>query len=250
VVLVVLFFSISPGKRDVYILPALPMTALALAPLLPGLLRKHGVRTAIFALTMLLSVTLTFAAALALHRHPAWATRLALNPQLWWLLLCVGLAGMAIAALTRIRRAALGWPAFAGTLWVLYGLWGYPVLNGDRSAADVMLRARGIAGPEATIGLVAWKEQNLLMAQGPVVEFGFLKPWPQQYAQATAWLQAAPAQRWIFSLDAAMGHCVNRRRARHVGHANRREWWMYQADAVIPGCVPVTGDRDEDATSE
>ncbi|HUW53802.1 MAG TPA: glycosyltransferase family 39 protein [Rhodanobacter sp.] len=248
VVLVVLFFSISPGKRDVYILPALPMTALALAPLLPGLLRKRGVRTAIFALTALLGAALTVAATLAMYRHPVWATRLALNPQLWWLLLSVGLAGMAIAALTRVRHAALGWLAFAGTLWVLYGLWGYPVLNGDRSAADVMLRARHIAGPGATIGLVAWKEQNLLMAQGPVVEFGFLKPWPQQYAEATAWLQAAPTQRWIFSLDTAMGDCVNRRRARYVGHANRREWWMYQADAVVPGCVPVAGGSNKNTT--
>src|SRR3546814_10816771 len=55
--------------------------------------------------------------------------------------------------------------------------------------------SRAIAGPDATIGLLAWKEQNLLMAQGPVTEFGFLKPWPQQYADATAWLRQAPAQR-------------------------------------------------------
>src|SRR3546814_1344851 len=65
-------------------------------------------------------------------------------------------------------------------------LWGYPMLNGDRSARDVMAHARAIAGPDATIGLLAWKEQNLLMAQGPVTEFGFPKPWPQQYADATA----------------------------------------------------------------
>ena len=38
--LVLVFFSIPDGKRDVYILPALPMMCLALAPLLPGLLRK------------------------------------------------------------------------------------------------------------------------------------------------------------------------------------------------------------------
>src|SRR6476661_5945868 len=38
--LVVLFFSIPSGKRDVYIMPALPMVCLALAPLLPGIVRK------------------------------------------------------------------------------------------------------------------------------------------------------------------------------------------------------------------
>lgn len=240
IVLVLLFFSLSPGKRDVYILPALPMTALALAPLLPALLRRRGVRRAVCTLTALLAGALTLAAALALLRHPAWATRIeqSLDPQVWWLLLAIGATGLVVVAFTRVRRAPLGWLLFAGVLWALYGLWGYPLLNGDRSARDVMARARAIAGPEATIGLLAWKEQNLLMAQGPVAEFGFLKPWPQQYADATAWLRQAPAQRWIFSLDQAMGTCVDRRRATYVGHANRREWWMFQAGAIVPGCTP------------
>jgi hypothetical protein len=35
-----------------------------------------------------------------------------------------------------------------------------------------------------------------------------------------------------------MGDCVDRQRAVHVGHANRREWWMFQADAVKSGCAP------------
>lgn len=247
-VLVLLFFSLSPGKRDVYILPALPMVALALAPLLPALLRRRGVRIAVFALTVLLAGTLATASALAIHRHPAWALKIeqSLDPRIWWMLLAIGVAGLAIAALTRVRRAPLGWLLFAGVLWSVYGVWGYPLLNGDRSARDVMVEARAIAGPQATIGLLAWKEQNLLMARGPVAEFGFLKPWPQQYAEAVAWLQGDPAQRWVFSLDEAMGACVDRARAIHVGHANRRDWWMFRHDAVIPGCIPrAAGDDDE-----
>jgi hypothetical protein len=35
-----------------------------------------------------------------------------------------------------------------------------------------------------------------------------------------------------------MGDCVNRSKAINVGHANRRDWWLFKADAVIAGCVP------------
>ncbi len=248
VVLVLLFFSLSPGKRDVYILPALPMAVLALAPLLPGLLRRRGVRVAVFALTTLVGVLLTVAASLALVHAPAWALKWGqgLDARIWWMALAIGLAGLVVAAFTRVRHAPLGWLVFAAVLWNVYGWWGYPMLNGERSARDVMVAARAIAGPQATIGLLAWKEQNLLMAQGPVAEFGFLKSWPRQYAEAIAWQQHDPAHRWIFSLDQAMGECVDRTRAVHVGHANRRDWWMFRRDAVIPGCIPrTTGDDDE-----
>jgi len=43
-VLVLVFFSASPGKRGVYITPATPALALLAAPLLPALLERRGVR--------------------------------------------------------------------------------------------------------------------------------------------------------------------------------------------------------------
>ncbi len=245
--LVLVFFSLSPGKRDVYILPALPMVALALAPLLPGLLRKAGPRRALFGLTLLLGTLFTTAAALAMLRHPAWALRIeaSLDPRIWHVLLAIGACGLLAALVFRVRRAAVGWAVFALALWSLYGLWGYPILNGDRSALDVMQRARDLAGPRVTLGLVAWKEQNLLMAQGPVTEFGFMRPWPQQFRAASQWLRADPGPRRLFVLQQAMGDCVVRDRAVHVGHANRREWWLVPADALVPGCVPADGHDDD-----
>ena len=46
VMLVVLFFSMSPGKRGIYVMPALPALALASLPLLPELFARRGVRIA------------------------------------------------------------------------------------------------------------------------------------------------------------------------------------------------------------
>jgi hypothetical protein len=53
-----------------------------------------------------------------------------------------------------------------------------------------------------------------------------------------AWQAQAPGSRWIFSLQDAMGGCVDRARAHQVGHSNRRQWWLFRADAVVPGCTP------------
>ncbi|HEX7339603.1 MAG TPA: glycosyltransferase family 39 protein [Rhodanobacteraceae bacterium] len=241
VILVLVFFSLSAGKRDVYILPALPMFALALAPLLPHLLEKRGPRLLVLLLTLLLSVLLTLVPILAMWRHPYWAQRWSetFDPHFWYLLLAFGIMGLVAVACTRLRRAHLGWLVFACGMWMLYGLWGYPLLNGNRSSLDVMRAARTAAGPDTTIGLVAWKEQNLLMIRGPVTDFGFLEPWDVQYAAAVRWLHADPSHRRVFIRQKAMGRCVDRQKAIQLGHANRYEWWLFGLDAVVPGCQPV-----------
>ncbi len=238
---VLVFFSLSPGKRDVYILPALPMTALALAPLLPGLLRRAGPLRALFGLTLGLSLLLGALALLGRGAHPPRAlARLTegLDPHLWTLLLAMAALGLVLAGIFRVRRAAAGWALFLTGVFVLYGLVGYPMLNRERSALGVMQRARALAGPGVSLGLVAWKEQNLLMAKGPVTEFGFLRPWPQQFAAGAKWLRADPAGRRLFVQEPAMGDCVRRDRAVFVGRANRRDWWLVPAAALVSGCGP------------
>ena len=45
-----------------------------------------------------------------------------------------------------------------------------------------------------------------------------------------------------------MDHCVRRDRAIDLGPANRREWWMFKADAVIAGCLPDPSAEAADAS--
>lgn len=52
--LVLLFFTASPGKREVYIFPMLPALCVAAAPLLPGLLRRPGPRWLLLAYVLVL----------------------------------------------------------------------------------------------------------------------------------------------------------------------------------------------------
>jgi len=101
-----------------------------------------------------------------------------------------------------------------------------------------MRRAREVVGPDKEIGLVAWKEQNLLMAEGPVRDFGFVLPWDKQLTEAIEWQAGNPERRPIFILQDAMGRCIDRDKSRLIGHANRREWWLVPREAIVAGCVP------------
>ena len=82
------------------------------------------------------------------------------------------------------------------------------------------------------------------MLDRPAVDFGFSVPAHLQFARAVQWQAAAPATRWIFAEQDAMGDCVRRDQAINLGHANRRDWWLFKAAAVIPGCTPPASDDD------
>ena len=238
-VLVVVFFSLSPGKREVYILPALPMFVVALAPLLPGLLRLRGFRGLLWGTTAALSAALAGLSLYALFGTPEFAARLEAERGIapWWLTLTIGVAGLAAAIAARPRRAAFAWLGFTAALWLLYGFWGYPMLDAARSGRAVMVRAGEIIGPDAELGLVAWKEQNLLHADRTVADFGFTQPPERQREAALRWLAEAPERRWLFIQDDALGRCLARERAQRVGVSNRRSWYLVRHDAVVPRCT-------------
>ena len=107
-----------------------------------------------------------------------------------------------------------------------------------------MRRAGQVAGPTAEIGMVGWREQNLLMADRAMKDFGFLKPTGEQFTDATHWQAEVPATRWIFGLREAVKACVDKSKVTVAGYANRRQWWMFRADAVVTNCVPKLADSD------
>jgi hypothetical protein len=166
-------------------------------------------------------------------------------PQpLAWMILSIGAAGVVIAIAARPRWSTWGWAAFALVAWGIWGLVAYPLLNGYSSSRAVMARAAGIVPRGDPIALVAWKEQNLLMLDSlgrKTVTFGFKLAWHDQLRRALAWQAADPAHRWIFAYGKVLAPCVRMRDTIHVGHANRREWYLFARSAVVPGCVPPAG---------
>jgi hypothetical protein len=109
-----------------------------------------------------------------------------------------------------------------------------------------MRQAERLIGDDE-LALVAWKEQNLLMADRPATEFGFVKPWHEQLAAAIRWQEDKPQARWVFILADAMAPCIAPEKSTYVGHANRREWWLFRSEAVAPACrggnVPAAANR-------
>ncbi len=149
----------------------------------------------------------------------------------------------------------LGWSALAaasllGAWWVAFGLVCYPIFNDSSSAGAVMREAGRRIGPDAQLGLVAWKEQNLLMADRPAQTFGFKVPWEQQLQRAVAWQAERPDRRWLMAQETALLACVDRSRSQMVGVANRRRWWLVPADAVHGSCVASSEQRAVEAQEQ
>lgn len=249
--LIVLFFSIPDGKRDVYILPSLPMFCLALAPLLPGLLRKRAFQWLLAAFVALLAVITLGAGIAMLGGQPGFEQKLMasrgvdtrVTSSLAWAAIAMGCWAVASLALWGRRRVPLALASTLTVIWILYGLVAYPLLNDSSSARGLMHDVGRRIGPQAELGLVAWKEQNLLMADRPAMTFGFQKDWDAQLRDGVAWQARAPARRWLLVQEDALLPCIDRSRAEMAGIANRRRWWLLQAEAVVGPCEPSAEQR-------
>jgi 4-amino-4-deoxy-L-arabinose transferase-like glycosyltransferase len=244
--LILLFFSIPDGKRDVYILPALPMACLAFAPLLPGIVRKAWPRRIAFAFAAVFALLLTGAGLAMLLGNPGFETRLVGDRglaggavPLAWTLLAMGGGAWASLLWFGLRRPLAALVSSLAVVWVLYGLLSYPLLNDSSSARGLMTGVDRRLPADAQLGLVAWREQNLLMAQRPVATFGFRVPWHEQLRQAIAWQGEVPQRRWLLVQEPALSQCIDRARAEFAGRSNRRAWWLVPATAVVPGCTPA-----------
>ncbi|HET8819777.1 MAG TPA: glycosyltransferase family 39 protein [Xanthomonadaceae bacterium] len=231
--LVLLFFTLSPGKRDVYILPALPMACLALAPLLPGIVRKPAARALAFGFAALLAAAFLGVGLAMVLGEPGFEQDLVARRGLEGggellaaFFVSVGAWGVGVLAWAGWRRAVGGMLAVLAGTWVLFGLVGAPVGNDSASSRGLMGEVGAVIGPDAELGLVGWREQQLLMADRPASTFGFAVPFEAQLQRGLAWQAAAPGRRWLLVLDAAMPPCIDRGRALRMDNANRRGWWL------------------------
>ena len=226
VVIVLAFFSASPGKRGVYILPALPALVIALGPLVPELLRARGPRRLLFGLAVVVTV-LTAAGAIYLTLVPAAAAKFvseyAATPVLpLALVACFGAAGL---ILFRLREAWLAWMATLASALVVIGLVVYPRIDGVRSSRDFIARLERQASAIPELAWAGPKEQYLLQMRRPSINFGHAR-WRERAAEnddAAAWLAKHP--RGALLIDRrSLAPCFERASAVDIGRANRVDW--------------------------
>ncbi|WP_372184227.1 ArnT family glycosyltransferase [Xanthomonas axonopodis] len=251
-VLVLLFFSASPGKREVYIFPMLPALCIAAAPLLAGLLRRRGVRALLTGYVLLLAVAgLALGGGIALHLH--WAENTAvkrgmelasLRPVGFWLI-GLGVVGLAASAWSRGKRAGTALVVMTAALWTVFGLGLMPALDPYSSSSRLMQRVGQRIGPDAQLGMLAWREQNLLQADRPVTDFGFKASWQDQWAKAGPWLAQAPHTRWLFVLKQAVPACIDPAQRIDIGESNRNQWQLLPGTAWHAGCIAAASDAEQ-----
>ena len=241
VALVLIFFSMSPGKREVYILPALPMSALALAYVweqAPAEGRRVAsllLRAALALIGLLLAV-LAAVALLAPQRLPSGANDYAeavaaAAPGL----LVLGLALCGIVLLLR-KRALFEQLALASVLaWLFIAFWLWPKLNTHRTPRAVMQQLERSIAPGTEVGMLEFKEQFLLFADRPLVHFSYLAPLSQQEWNAWRWMRAAPGRVLLLPDNVAL-RCFDLAKKQELGEAHRRNWVLLDASAARASC--------------
>jgi 4-amino-4-deoxy-L-arabinose transferase-like glycosyltransferase len=238
VLLVVLFFSLSSGKRGVYVLPAVPAFVLACAPFLPDLARQRGPRRVLFALACAIAgITLAGAVYMLVAEGERQKLIASYDIDVVGPLLAIGLSAALACVLTGARR---GFVAFAAVLAVSLGVvsaWINPVMNEARSGEQFMRRVQRLAADATELGLVGYKEQYLLYVTRPIVNFGHRRwqEYEQEVADAAAWLAERPG-RMLLVEEEARQMCFADATTLDAGMANRQRWFLVTGQAV-PSCV-------------
>lgn len=239
--LVVVFFSLSAGKRGVYLLPALPAFVLAAAPpLADGLLQRVGLRRLSAASGGLVGLLLIGAAAAIALGVAGLDERIAaagFAPH--GVMAVCAVLGLAAATLTAgglvVQREPAALAALLAASWLVYGGLGYPAANAARSAADLMAQIEAAVPPARPLALSGWKEQMILQARRPLVHFGFRREAGAELRDAAAWLEAAPEGRLLIAAE-QMAPCLAPGRAQPVAVRHGRSWMLADASALTGAC--------------
>ena len=247
--LVLLFFSISSGKREVYMFPALPMLALVVGALWARVHESQAAaRTGAFFQGFLyllavvlagLGVTLKVAPDKLLRKAPDYAELIA---TLSTPLIAMGVTLLVLLVLIRRRDLLERLAGSSLVVWVFVSLLVWPRVDAHRTPQERMELVEQKLAPTTELGLLQFKEQFLLFSHRPLTHFSYLAPLEEQERNAWRWMHEAPNRFLLVPTDAKLT-CLDAARTVSLGEAHRREWVIYGAESLRARCEKPQRER-------
>lgn len=238
VVLVVLFFSLSSGKRGVYVLPAVPALVIACAPWLATLSQRRGAQRTLFGIACAIAaVTLAAAIFMLTNAHERQKLIDSYEIDAVAPLFVIGIAATISCFIARPARGFAAYGLSLTAVLLVVSFWVNPVMNDARSGAAIIRKVESMSTGIQELGFVAYKEQYLLYLTRPITNFGHAR-WreaQQEAADAAAWLAMKP-ERALMVDQRVREMCFSAANAREIGIANRQQWFLVSGQAD-PACV-------------
>ena len=241
IALILAFFTLSAGKRGVYLLPALPALALLSAPHLAELAARASCLRVLRLAALLLSLALAAGAGWLLfvdvERLAELAARHETGAGPVWTLFAAALAGAALALAVPARRTAAMFAAFMLLGWQVWGWALQPQINVARSGAPIAARALQAMLEDAPLALAHWRAQQILHLDRPVVHFrGRGLEGHEEMEQAAAWL-AIDGERRLLVPAEHREPCFRPNSGLPLGHAHRRYWILLSSTHLSGACT-------------
>jgi len=227
---VLLFFSLTKGKRGVYILPLTPVFALLVGAVQVEVFQSQWVQRYFKLLTVLFGVIITTIGLTIQFAPEKFLQQKGVELPGWFAIVSIAVGlGIALSPLTKLKRGNHLLFASVLTIWIYLGAAVWPAFNHMRSPRQMMSEIRKLTGAETPLAMVSWKEQLLLQDHGPVVTFGFKKNHQDQMAEAIKWLEeAAPDEkRWLLINGNEGLSAFKSENALYHRKLHRRDWYLF-----------------------
>lgn len=242
--LVLIFFTLSPAKRGVYILPALPPMVIILALVYRSQLLPKWLGYFQTTIVLVISALVAALGLLLLIEHPKIGLLLQEGEFEKSVLMQSGclLTVVSISLLMCLKlpfntglRIFVFTTATVGTVpWILF-----PLLQPVRSPLLIMQKAYDVATSVTTapqIAMIDFKEQHLLYSPYEVGHFGYSASVAEQERRAWLWL-GDNKDRFVIASDDLSLQCFNLSHATTLGVAHRKNQFLLRAKGKKPECA-------------
>ncbi|VAW48984.1 Polymyxin resistance protein ArnT, undecaprenyl phosphate-alpha-L-Ara4N transferase; Melittin resistance protein PqaB, partial [hydrothermal vent metagenome] len=237
---VVLFFSLSKGKRAEYLLPVLPMLALAIAPYFEMLIKKKGIQKLIIIVVALLSLVFAIiglAGIFEVEKVSRLTAKYFVNP--WYWMATFGVFGLVVTAIFNHQAIKL-FSIFIMGLWLSYSLWAVPMVNKAMSTEPMMSAIAKFVPENAELGIVGFREKLLLHTQWKTTHFGYHHPKAEQQQAAINWIKQKP-NRYLLVSSRYLNDCFKTEISIDYDSFHKSKWLLFDKNKLTQSSCAADG---------